>query len=176
MAQWARISGGIVAELTDTDPTGRYHPSLIWEPCDANVRVGWTYADGTFAAPMISLAAGRAAQIALLRTACDAAITGGYTSSALGSAHSYPSTPTDQANMAASVLASLLPDLPAGWTTPFWCEAGDVWAFTPHTAAQIQQAGRDGKAMIVAAQSKLATLSAEVAAATTVAAVQAIVW
>lgn len=124
-----------------------------------------------------SLPAAQAAQIAVLRTACGAAITGGYSSSALGTVHTYPSTPTDQANMQASVVASLLPNLPAGWTTVFWCaDTAGTWAMLSHTAAQIQQAGSDGKTWITAQQTKLATLSAQVEAATTVAAVQAITW
>lgn len=123
------------------------------------------------------LAAAQTAQLARLSDACRAAILSGFTSSALGTVHSYPSNPTDQTNLAGSVLASLLPDLAAGWTTPFWCaDSAGAWMFAEHTAAQIQQAGSDGKAMVVAAQTKLAGLNAEVAAASTVAAVQAIVW
>lgn len=141
---------------------------------------GWAVVAGALVAwvpPPPTLAAVQAAQIALLRAACDAAITGGYTSSALGAPHTYPSTVLDQQNMIASVTASLLPGLAAGWTTPFWCEdSTGAWAMAPHTAAQIQQAGSDGKAAVVAAQQHLATLSAEVAAAATTAAVQAIAW
>jgi hypothetical protein len=51
-----------------------------------------------------------------------------------------------------------------------------VWSFAPHNAAQIQQAGSDGKAWVLSCQSKLQTLLAQVSAATTVAAVQAINW
>jgi hypothetical protein len=157
------------------------HPSLEWVDASSVTpapQVGWSYADGAFAGPPApTLAEARAAQIALLRDACAAEIVGGYSSSALGTPHLYPSTPTDQANMAASVLASLLPDLAAGWTTPFWCaDADGAWSFAPHTAAQIQQAGIDGKAMVVAAQTRLAGLEASIAAASTVAAVQAVVW
>jgi hypothetical protein len=45
-----------------------------------------------------------------------------------------------------------------------------------HTAAQIQQAGSDGKSFIVGLQRRLAVLTAEVIAATTIAEVQAITW
>lgn len=34
--KWARLNGNQIIETTDTDPKGRFHPSLIWEtvPCD----------------------------------------------------------------------------------------------------------------------------------------------
>ncbi|HQU11401.1 MAG TPA: hypothetical protein PLV07_07435, partial [Acidiphilium sp.] len=119
----------------------------------------------------------QAAQIAVLKAACEAAITGGYVSAALGSAHTYPSTPTDQLNMAASVIASQLPGLPSTWATAFWCQdSTGKWAMLAHTAPQIQQAGSDGKAWVTTQQLKLASLSAQVMAATTVTAVQAITW
>lgn len=134
-------------------------------------------ADGTPTLAALTLAQVQAAQIATLAAQAQAAIVGGYSSAALGSAYTYPSTPTDQANMQASVVASLLPNLASGWTTPFWCADGTgAWAMRNHTAAQIQQAGSDGKAMIQAAQVQLATLTAQVQAATTNAAVQAITW
>lgn len=41
MNMWARIDNGRVAETTELDPTGRYHPSLVWLPCTAEVSVGW---------------------------------------------------------------------------------------------------------------------------------------
>lgn len=71
----------------------------------------------------------------------------------------------------------MYPNLPAGWKTLFWCadEAG-VWAMRPHTATQIQQVGAEGKAAIVAAIQKKAELEAEVMAAATIEAVQAITW
>lgn len=98
----------------------------------------------------------KASRVADLRTACGAAILGGYVSEALGVAHTYPNQTTDQSNMAASVVASLMPGLPPDWTTPFWCaDADGVWAMRPHTAAQIQQAGADAKAWVLACQAKL---------------------
>lgn len=119
----------------------------------------------------------KAGQLAVLQAACDAEIAAGYTSSALGAAHLYPTKDADQLNMSASVVASLLPGIAAGWTTPFWCADGSgAWAMRDHTAAQIQQAGTDGKAMIQTAQVKLADLSVQVLAATDAAAVQAINW
>ncbi len=73
----------------------------------------------------------------------------GYQSNALGTAHHYPAKDRDQANMIASVTDSYNPNNATDWTTPFWCrdDAG-VWALRPHTADQIRQAGKDGKAAI----------------------------
>jgi hypothetical protein len=85
-------------------------------------------------------------KIAEVDAACDAAVQGGFVSSALGSAYTYPSKASDQANLSSSVLASLLPNLPANWTTLFWCyDAKGQGNLVAHTAAQIQQVGTDGK-------------------------------
>lgn len=117
------------------------------------------------------------AQLALVGAACAAAITGGFQSSALGKVYTYPSTQNDQANLNANVVSSLLPSLPANWTTLQICgDTNGKWDYMPHTAAQIQQVGIDGKAAIMACLTKNAQLQAQIAAATTVAAVQAINW
>ena len=131
----------------------------------------------TYVAPPPGLSTVQANKIASLSASCATQITAGYTSSALGSAHTYPSKPTDQSNMTASVVASLIPNLPSTWTTQFWCQdSTGTWAMVAHTATQIQQAGQDGKAAILAAQVKNSNLAAQVMAATTVAAVNAINW
>lgn len=123
------------------------------------------------------LASSQTKQIAILNAACQAQIYAGFTSSALGAAHTYPAKDKDQANLTASYAASFDPTNPAGWTTPFWCMDGTgTWALVQHTAAQIQQVGRDGKAAIIAAITKNNTLAGQVMAAGTVAAVEAIVW
>lgn len=102
-----------------------------------------------------------------LTNACAATITGGYTSDALGSTHTYPSKPADQANMVASVTSSLLPNLPSGWSTKFWCcDSNGNWAFVPHNASQIQQAGSDGKVFIQSQQAQLEKLKSQVNNAT----------
>ena len=48
---WARIENGTVAELTDIDPGGRFHPSIEWVDCNEHVDVGWTYDGSEFSAP-----------------------------------------------------------------------------------------------------------------------------
>ncbi|WP_175947648.1 hypothetical protein [Burkholderia pyrrocinia] len=152
-----------------------------WQTC-INQPGQWYVASGALAqvpppTAVQQLAAAQAAQIAILDAACAKAITAGFTSTALGAAHTYPAQIADQQNLSASVLASLMPNLPSGWATPFWCaDSTGTWTYANHTAAQIQQAGQDGKAAIIAAIEKKAGLVAQVNAATTVAAVQAIVW
>lgn len=126
---------------------------------------------------VLPLAQAKESQISLLSSDCSTQIYAGFQSSALGAAYTYPANDKDQANLSASVLASLLPGLPANWTTPFPCQDGSgTWAHVQHTAAQIQQVGSDAKAAIVAAIMKNATLAQQVSEAISVAAVQAIVW
>lgn len=117
------------------------------------------------------------AQKAAVSLACQDAILAGFTSSALGSPHTYPAKFTDQQNLNASVTASLLPGVDASWTTPFWCaDAEGNWCYAAHTAAQIQRAGSDGKAAILVCLTKNQQLAAQIDAATTIEAVQAINW
>lgn len=119
----------------------------------------------------------KAAKVAELSAACQAQIYAGFQSSALGAVHTYPAKDRDQMNLAGSVVAALLPNLPAGWVTPFWCaDAAGAWAFVPHTGAQIQQVGADGKSAVIAALTKNATLAAQVLGATAEADVLAITW
>lgn len=55
MATWAHIINGIVVELTDIDPTGRFHEDLIWVDCTTTpgVAQGWVYDGTTIAAPTV---------------------------------------------------------------------------------------------------------------------------
>lgn len=130
-----------------------------------------------FADPKSTIKGAQANQTALISAACQQAIYAGATSSALGSPYTYPTDDKNQANMTASVVASTLPNLPANWTTPFLCaDSSGVWAMRPHTPSQIQRAASDIRALIVANVEKNATLAAQIAAAQTVAAVQAITW
>jgi hypothetical protein len=130
-----------------------------------------------FANPASTLAGARAAKIAELSAACKASIYAGFTSDALATGYTYPAKDTDQQNLASSVIDSLLSDGAAGWATPFWCADPDgVWAFRMHTAAQIQQVGKDAKVAVLAAMSKNQALVGRVAAAESVDAVKLIAW
>ena len=116
-------------------------------------------------------------QVAALDQACDAAIQGGFVSDALGAPHTYPSKMTDQQNLASSVLASLFPNLPSTWNTPFWCaDANGAWNMRAHTAAQIQQVGQDGKLWIEKCIYQKVTLETQLAQAGTPEAAAAINW
>jgi hypothetical protein len=119
----------------------------------------------------------RDTRIALLNANCAEEITGGYKSDALGENHTYPSDDTAQRNMMGSFIEALIPGLPDDWTTPFWCanEEG-TWAYRPHTASQIIAAGRAGKAHVIACQTKLDTLTAQVNDAETVNEIASIAW
>ena len=45
---WALIFDGEVAEITDIDPEGRYHPDFVWIACEKNTQVGMLYKDNQF--------------------------------------------------------------------------------------------------------------------------------
>lgn len=128
-------------------------------------------------ASLVTLDQVKALHVATLRAACEASITGGFKSAALGAVHTYPSDMKAQINLMGSVTDSLMPNLASDWQTPFWvCDAAGVWTYKMHSAAQIQQAGRDGKALVISCQTLIDNLTNDVLAATTPAAVAAIVW
>lgn len=54
---WARIDGDRVAEITDIDPEGRFHPSIQWVQFDGrkNVDIGDIYVGGEFSSPVVPL-------------------------------------------------------------------------------------------------------------------------
>ena len=125
----------------------------------------------------ISIDAARSARAKSIDASCASQILSGFSSSALGDVHHYPAKSTDQQNLSASVLASLLPDTNAEWVTPFWCsDNSGIWGFKPHTAAQIQQVGRDAKAAILAAMGKNEVLQAQIEAAGSVEELEAIAF
>lgn len=125
----------------------------------------------------IGLVASKARKIAVLNSCCSLTIMNGFRSDALGEPFYYPAKKQDQDNLVASVTDSLIPNLPEDWTTPFWCmDRTDIWAFRPHTAAQIQQVGREGKAATLAAMTKNEQLRQLVDEATDEAQLDAIVW
>lgn len=163
----------IFGKVFGYDPTDQQH--LI----DAAVYAGWADVTGNWP-PAPTLAQVQAMQIATLRAACDAEMIGGFTSTALGSPHHYPSQPLDQSNLIGA--ATTAGFAPAGWAVNFWCaDASGVWSNPAHDVAQIQQALLDGTAARETISGKLKTLTGQVMAvtdttATGIAAVQAVVW
>lgn len=106
-----------------------------------------------------------------LNSACRDAIVSGFTSSALGSPHTYASTFEDQLN--------LIGAKSAGVALPYPCrDANGVKADVPHTAVQLVQVFNDGMAIKVAALAKCRTLKNTVydPLTDTIAKVQAVVW
>ena len=45
---WALVQNGVVSEVTDINPDGRFHPDFQWEACGDDVSTGWSYVDGEF--------------------------------------------------------------------------------------------------------------------------------
>lgn len=166
-----KLATGGVIRLSD----GAFIPQ---DPANRDYRSYQEWIDaGGMAAPEHSLDQLKAIAQANLENSCAASITEGFTSSALGTAYGYPSKATDQSNLQASVLASLFPGLAEDWTTPFWCQdAAGIWAYRPHTAAQIQRVGTDGKDAINARIARKIQLEEQLAKAKTLAEVEAITW
>lgn len=170
---YAIIDAGVVVNTIIGIPAPDWTPpggeGIVPIPDGNIVGIGYTYAGGIFTAPIPptpTLSQAQATQTSTLSVACQAEILAGFSSSALGSAYNYPSDNVTQRNIAMAVISG----------GSLWCETGSTWAFETHTAAQAAQVQKDLWAMIQAAQAKYSTLLAEVDAATTVAAVQAIVW
>lgn len=163
-----KVVNVIVADSTFVPPNGEQMIAVG----ASGAGIGWTYSAGVFTPPpapviTLTLAEAQAAQSASLSADCGAAIVAGFTSSALGSANIYPSDPTTQGNI----------DRAAVHGGTIWCESSaGVWSLAQHTAAQALQVQADLWTYIQNCQSKLATLKAQVAAATTVSAVEAVVW
>lgn len=85
----------------------------ITEGAPEQVNGVWTQ---TWTKTSIALASAQQQQSQTLNAACAATIVGGFTSSALGSVHTYPSSLTDQQNLTASVTdAQLAQAVTAGW-------------------------------------------------------------
>ncbi|MCT7317557.1 hypothetical protein N5I87_16235 [Ralstonia sp. CHL-2022] len=140
---------------------------------------GYTVVNGALVAPLpptieALLGQEKVQRAAKASTACAAALTTGFTSSALGTPHTYPSQDDDQRNLQSAVSASAV--APSNWTTRIWCANNDAWSFTAHTAAQVLQVNADWLAHRVAAQQKYADLIARINAANSIEEVQAIDW
>jgi hypothetical protein len=120
----------------------------------------------------VSLAAGLAhskiVQLSAVRQSCATAYVSGFPSAALG-AYTYPSKPYDQTNLIGAVAS--------GEAVDFWtCDAAGTWLRRTHTAVQIKQVLSDGKAAYQGYSAKLVKLTADINTATTVIAVNAVVW
>lgn len=114
-----------------------------------------------------AIAQAQVSQSALMQTECKSAIVAGFASSALGSAYTYGCKPTDQSNI--NTLASIGGNI--------WCQnSSGVWTIVSHTASEVQQVQKDMAAHIQAQQAIYEKALTDIAAATTVAEVEAITW
>lgn len=119
----------------------------------------------------------RASAVKAITGACNAQIVGGFISAALGAPHLYPSKATDQLNLTANVVSSIMPGVGPGWMTPQLCaDASGAWAYRPHSAAQIQTVGVDAKAAIAACLLRKDALIAEIEAADSAEDIAAVSW
>lgn len=117
----------------------------------------------------VILAESRDSAIAEINAACAAEIVGGFSSSALGSPHTYTCTLEDQANLLALIAGG------AGGN--FTCvNAASVKARRPHTDAELRALLADGRTHVELLLGKARDLKDAVAAAADVAAVEAVVW
>ncbi|WYW02704.1 tail fiber protein [Pseudomonas phage vB_PpuM-Peetri] len=182
---YAIIYKGKVENMINWDK-GEWQPGpdrqAIHLPDNTPVSIGWSYNSGEFtdttpAIPLPDLEVVKTAKYQEIASRCATTITGGFPSDALGTTHTYPSKVTDQANLTASVVDSLLSKDDDNWQTPFWCTGPDMAAqYKLHNKAQIQKVGQDAKAFILATLAKKDTLEAKLTAAKTRDQVYAIGW
>lgn len=158
------------------------HSSLMWVDAGVSlVQAGWLYSPvtGAFSKVYPPLDEVRPQRIEYLRWQCRFAITGGFTSDALGAPHTYGSTDTAQSNLAHDVEDSRGAD--ATWAAPIACATDAeiknlVWPVVEHTAEQVQKVMLDFRAHRVAMQDKLRKTLADVEAASTSEAVLDLEW
>jgi hypothetical protein len=121
------------------------------------------------------LLASQAAQQAILTQAAQAQISLGFVSSALGEPYSYALDLVTQSNLQAAVIRSGMSN-PPDFINFMCADANGVWLRRPHTPSAIIQAALDGMAYVESVLAKKDELFLAVNSATTVEAVQAVVW
>ena len=122
-----------------------------------------------YVAPVARIEVVQSTRCSLLSRACAQQIISGFSSSSLGAAHNYASTTVDQQNIVQSAQCAKGGLLSCADST-------GVWARVAHTQAQAQQVLEDFVTARDAARAKLNGLEAQINAATTSEAVQAVVW
>ena len=115
----------------------------------------------------IQIKQARSEKVDEINWAAVVAITGGFSSKALGDANTYPSKSTDQQNTNSVSLVG----------GAMWCEnAAGEWKFITHTKAQAAKVQADMVAHIQAQQQKCIDFLAKVDAAKTIVEIKVIVW
>ncbi|MGR2663129.1 DUF4376 domain-containing protein [Chromobacterium haemolyticum] len=178
-------SSGNVVNVVEWD--GEYGESS-WSPDhdltavqSDTASVGWVYKNGEFLAKLPEapqLTIGQAVQVQLqaLQRSCEAAITSGFSSSALGKSNYYGSLQTDQINVQTQFAASQASSPPTAYF--IYCSPTQVQnpPLVQHTQAQMLQVLADLNTWRTAQQRKYNDLVQRVQAAKTVADVQKVTW
>lgn len=136
----------------------------------------WDLQTVSWVLPQEAISSAKTDKSKSLDARCKKEILSGFSSSALGVDHHYPSKETDQANLNASVTSSFYTNLLTNWATPFWCERNGIWDYKMHSAGQIQQVGLDGKNAILGYLAKNQTLHTQLQQALTLEDIEAIQW
>jgi hypothetical protein len=194
--KYAKVENGVVVTVVSQLPENHENISgFAWLPQAKLAELGWlpieevrpplspyesygsdpvetVHADRVtreFVVVAANLEAAKADRRARLDEAYAAATQAGFTSNALGSTHTYPSSQEAQFDLVGTVIL--------GVDSPFACVDGaGVKAARLHTAAQIQQVFQDGAVYKLGLYTRLQQKLAAVEAATTVAQVMAIEW
>lgn len=171
----SQMSNVIDGQYLDTEFYVKDGCAIAYPPKQYEFSV-WNFQDESWVVTPESLKNAMESRSRELDLLCKKDILSGFVSNALGVAHLYPSKETDQANLNASVTASMYPWLSQDWTTPFWCERDGQWQYRMHTAAQIQQVGFDGKNAVLSFLAKNASLQEQLANSQTIEDIMAVQW
>lgn len=153
--------------------------TVYWLPNDDQehtmYELGALPAGAMLTKPAETLAEASTFQKSIISTACRDQLTAGFPSDALGTIHTYPSSPMDQLNLNSTILLSLSQN--AEWSAMVMCEdSRSVWRALAHNAQQVQQVGSDWNAFREAQLERKRELDARIEAATTIASIKSIVW
>lgn len=125
--------------------------------------------------PPLSLDNCKATKNSSLSVECTLAISHGISSAVLGTAHTYPTKPQDQANLAALVLNAQV--VGSTYAAKFWCaDSAGAWARRMHTAEQLIALGQEVTAHVQAQQDHYEALLWQVAAASTNTEIETLTW
>ncbi|MGR2662494.1 DUF4376 domain-containing protein [Chromobacterium haemolyticum] len=175
-------SSGNVVNVVEWDGESSWSPGHDLTAVQSDTAsVGSLYKNGEFLdklpePPQLTVDQAAQVQLQALQRACAAAITSGFTSSALGKSNFYGSLQTDQINLQTQFAASQSSSPPAAYF--IYCSPTPAQnpPLVQHTQAQMLQVLADLNAWRTAQQQKYNALVQQVQAAKTVFAVQAVTW
>ncbi len=147
------LNPNVVIRLTDSASIGNDLNNPDWV-----AYLSWV-AEGNTPEPYATLTQLKEAKIDDINSQCEAAITGGFPSSALGEEHIYDSEVEDQINLIGAVIAA-----GAGISVEYKCYHNDVKSWHEHTPAQMQQVYMDGLVYKVTQLKKATFLKEQISA------------